>query len=446
MKKALTIAGSDSGGGAGIQQDQKVFSSIGVHGTSVITSVTAQNTVGVQDYTVLPPEMIAAQLDSIFSDIRPDALKTGMLANIETISIVRKKLKKYKAPNLVIDPVMVSTSGHRLLEEDAIESLRKLFPLAVLVTPNIPEAEILSRIRIKSRADMKKAAEEIGDCVVKGGHLDAVDVLYYGGEFSLLEGSGRIDEKIHGAGCAFSAAIAAYLAKDYSVPDAVRKAKGYVDEAINRNLAVGSGARILDTGRIKLGRTYAEKKKAAVIENLEEAVARFVSDENACKLIPQVGANIVMALDDAKDVSGIAGLTGRLIRDRNRVVPVGWIDYGASTHTGRVILTAQRHDKKIRAAMVMRFGEDVIAACLKAKLSVAEFERDAQKPDAETIEYGTDYAIKLNKKVPDIVYDRGGVKKEAIVRVFGTDALNVVEKALLISRNMYKNEEIAPQT
>jgi hydroxymethylpyrimidine/phosphomethylpyrimidine kinase len=120
VKKALSIAGSDSGGGAGIQQDLKVFSSIGVHGTTVMTSVTAQNTVGVQDYTVLPPEIISAQIDSVFSDMRPDAIKTGMLANTETISVVRKKLKKYNAPNLVIDPVMVSTSGHRLLEEDAI--------------------------------------------------------------------------------------------------------------------------------------------------------------------------------------------------------------------------------------------------------------------------------------------------------------------------------------
>jgi len=436
VKKALSIAGSDSGGGAGIQQDLKVFSSIGLHGTAVITSVTAQNTIGVQDYTVLPPEIISAQIDSVFSDIRPDAIKTGMLANVETISVVRKKLKKYKAANLVIDPVMVSTSGHRLLEEDAIESLRKLFPLAVLVTPNIPEAEILSGMKITSRSDMKKAAEEIGDCVVKGGHLDAVDVLYYDCGFSLFEGSGRVDEKIHGAGCAFSAAIAAYLAKEYSVLDAVKKAKGYVDGAINRNMAVGRGARILDTGNIKLSRTYAEKKKAAVMENLEEAVARFVSAENAYKLIPQVGANIVMALDNAENVSEIAGLTGRLIRDRDRVVPVGWLDYGASTTTGRVLLTARRHDKKIRAAMVLRFGEDVIAACLKAKLSAVEFERDAQKPDGEALEYGTDYAIKLYKKVPDVVYDRGGMKKEAIVRVFGTDAMNVVEKALLISRNM----------
>ncbi|MFZ2455174.1 MAG: bifunctional hydroxymethylpyrimidine kinase/phosphomethylpyrimidine kinase [Candidatus Altiarchaeia archaeon] len=436
MKKALTIAGSDSGGGAGIQQDQKVFSSIGVHGTTVITSVTAQNTVGVQDYAVLAPETIAAQIDSVFSDIRPDAMKTGMLANTEVISVVRKSLKKYKASNLVIDPVMVSTSGHRLLEEDAIESLRKLFPLAVLVTPNIPEAEILSGIKIHSRSDMKKAAEKIGDCVVKGGHLDAVDVLHYKGEFSMFEGSGLVDEKIHGAGCAFSAAIAAYLAKEYPVPAAVRKAKEYVDQAINRNMAVGRGARILDTGNIKLGRTYAEKKKAEVIENLEEAVAKFVSDENSFKLIPQVGANIVMALPDAENVSGIAGLTGRLIRDRDCVVPVGWIDYGASTTTGRVLLTARRHDRKIRAAMVLRFGEDVITACLKAKLSAVEFERDAQKPDGETIEYGTDYAIKSYKKAPDIVYDRGGMKKEAVVRVFGTDAINVVEKALLISRNI----------
>ncbi len=436
MKKALSIAGSDSGGGAGIQQDLKVFSSIGVHGTSVITAVTAQNTLGVKAFVVLSPEMIASQIDSVLSDIRPDAVKTGMLANSEVISCVRKKLKEYKAPNLVIDPVMVSTSGQRLLEEDAIESLRKLFPLASLVTPNIPEAEILAGMTIKSRRDMKKAAEEIGDCVVKGGHLDAVDVLFYKGEFSIFKGGGRIDEKIHGAGCAFSAAIAAYLAQDCAVLQAVSYAKEYVDEAINRNLTVGRGARILDTGKIKLGRTYADKKKSLVIEDLEQAVDRFVSDENAYKLIPQVGANIVMALDNAKSLPEVAGLSGRLIRDRKCVVPVGRIDYGASTHAGRVLLTAMGCDKKIKAAMVLRFGLDVVAACKKAGLSAAVFERDAQKPDQDTLEYGTYNAIKLYGKVPDVIYDRGGMGKEAILRVFGSDALNVVGKAIKISGNI----------
>ena len=436
MKKALSIAGSDSGGGAGIQQDLKVFSSIGVYGASVITAVTAQNTLGVQKFEVVAPEMIAAQIDAVISDIRPDAIKIGMLANSEVISVVRKKLKEYKAPNLVIDPVMVSSSGRRLMEEDAIESLRKLFPMAKLVTPNIYEAEILSGIKIKNRRDMEKAAEEIGDCVVKGGHMDAADVLYYKGDLRVFESSGRVDAKLHGAGCAFSAAIAAYLAKGFDVPAAVGQSKQYVDEAINKNMAVGKGMRVLDTGRIKLGRTYADKKKAAIIENLEIAVDVFVSDENTHKLIPQVGANIVLALENARDMSEVAGLTGRLIRDRSCVVPVGWLDFGASLHTGRVLLTAMRHDKKTRAAMVLRFGEDVIAACRKAGLSIASFERDKQEPDADNMEYGTDEAIRLYGGVPDIVYDLGGMRKEAIVRVFGSDAVNVVRKALKISRNI----------
>jgi len=408
----LSIAGSDSGGGAGIQQDLKVFSSIGVHGTTAITSVTAQNTVGVMGCYALPSDIIAAQIDSVFSDIHPDAVKTGMLANPEVVSLVHRKLRRYKAANLVIDPVMVSSSRHRLLDEDAIEPLRRFLSIAVLVTPNIPEAEVLSGIKIRSRADMKKAAGRIGNCVVKGGHLDAVDVLFYNGRYSCFRGSGRIDEKIHGAGCAFSAAIAAYLAEGCSVPDAVGKAKTYVDKAICRNFAVGSGAKILDTGDIRLGRTYAEKERAAVIDLLEAAIRRFVSDGNSYKLIPEVGSNIVFSARGAKTIADVAGLSGRLIRDGKSVVPVGWIDYGESEHTGRVLLTAIRRDKNIRAAMVLRSGKDVIAAVKKAGLSSAGFERDIQKPDCETIEYGTDEAVRAFGRVPDVVYDLGGIGKK----------------------------------
>jgi hydroxymethylpyrimidine/phosphomethylpyrimidine kinase len=250
MKKALTIAGSDSGGGAGIQQDLKVFSSLKVFGTSVITAVTAQNTLGVQDFEVLSPIIVSAQIDSVMQDIKPGAVKTGMLANSEIIEVVHRKAKQYRIKNLVVDPVMVSTSGHRLLDEDAVESMRKLFSVALLSTPNIPEAEVLSGMKIGSHGDMRKAAKEIGNCLVKGGHLKGTDYLFFDGKMVEYPAKKVYKGKIHGTGCALSAAITAYLARGYDVFVSVEKAKEYVDKAISGVFTVGSGLPVLDTAQI----------------------------------------------------------------------------------------------------------------------------------------------------------------------------------------------------
>jgi hydroxymethylpyrimidine/phosphomethylpyrimidine kinase len=261
MKKALTIAGSDSGGGAGIQQDLKVFSTLKVFGTSVICAVTAQNTLGVQDFEALSPSIVSAQIDSVMQDIRPDAVKTGMLVNSGIIDVVCKKAKQYRIKNLVVDPVMVSTSGQRLLDEEAVESMRKLFSAALLSTPNIPEAEALSGIRIRNHNDMQGAAREIGSCLVKGGHLDGTDYLFYDGKMTEFRAKTVFKGKIHGTGCALSAAITAYLAHGYDVQVAVGKAKEYIDEAISRVFPVGGGLPVLDTGGINAGRPYRGKKR-----------------------------------------------------------------------------------------------------------------------------------------------------------------------------------------
>ena len=254
MKCALTIAGSDSGGGAGIQQDLKVFSSLKVYGTSVICAVTAQNTLGVQGFEAVSPKIVGMQIDSVMSDLRPAAVKTGMLANKEIIDVVTRKTKGYKIRNLIVDPVMVSTSGHRLLDKDAINSMKKLISHSLLVTPNVPEAEVLSGIKIRNEEDMRAASEIIGNCLVKGGHMRGTDYLFYEGELTELKTKSFVKKKIHGTGCALSAAITAYLALGYDVPDAVKKSKKYIDEAIKRNYSVGKGLNVLDTAGINKGK------------------------------------------------------------------------------------------------------------------------------------------------------------------------------------------------
>lgn len=250
MKNVLSIAGSDSCGGAGIQADLKTFAALGVYGMSVITAVTAQNTTGVSGIRELDAEIVRAQIDSLFADIRVDAVKIGMVSGAAIIEAIAGRLEAHRAVNIVVDPVMISKSGSRLLQPDAAEALiRALFPLALVVTPNLLEAGVITGREVTSLAQMEQAAADIRalgarNVVAKGGHLrgDAVDVFYDGERFYHLEGR-RIDTKnTHGTGCTFSSAIAACLALGFPVVEAVRQAKEYITGAVEHSYDLGHGA------------------------------------------------------------------------------------------------------------------------------------------------------------------------------------------------------------
>ncbi len=251
MPTAMTVAGSDSGGGAGIQADLKTFAALGVYGTSALTAITAQNTRGVYGIVELPPGIVAQQIDAIVQDIGVDAVKTGMLANAAIIEVVAAKVKEYALPNLVVDPVMVAKSGDPLLQKDAVFSLRDLLiPLATVVTPNLPEAEALVGRKLAGDADICRAAQEIvaKGCravVIKGGHRSdteqVVDLLYDGRQFQEFAAP-RIDtSSTHGTGCTFASAIAAWLTKGATVAEAVGKAKEYLTEALRQAYPIGHG-------------------------------------------------------------------------------------------------------------------------------------------------------------------------------------------------------------
>ncbi|MHB0972180.1 MAG: bifunctional hydroxymethylpyrimidine kinase/phosphomethylpyrimidine kinase [Thermoanaerobaculia bacterium] len=249
MHKALTIAGSDSGGGAGIQADLKTFMAHGVYGASVITGVTAQNTRGVRAVQLIDPVLVAAQIDAVLEDIGADAVKTGMLGSREIIETVAARLAAHRVEKLVVDPVMVAKSGDRLLREDAVTALReKLLPMALVVTPNLPEASDILGWEIASEKEMEAAARDIHALgpryvLLKGGHLagDPVDILYDGTNVARLA-SERIDTPpTHGTGCTYAAAIAANLALGLEVEDAVRKARAYLIEAIAAAARIGHG-------------------------------------------------------------------------------------------------------------------------------------------------------------------------------------------------------------
>jgi hydroxymethylpyrimidine/phosphomethylpyrimidine kinase len=249
IRKALTIAGSDSGAGAGIQADLKTFAALGVYGTSAITAITAQNTVGVSHVFALSPKLVGAQIDAIIDDIGAHALKTGMLANAAIIGVVAQKIRQHRLKNCVVDPVMVATSGDLLIKKNAVAALRSLLiPLAAVVTPNIPEAEELTGTQLLSAEQIEEAARQIvamgaKAVVIKGGHLKgpAVDLFFDGKKMRALNAPRIRTRHTHGTGCTFSAAIAAYLAKGENIESAVRSAKKYITAAIRAGFTVGAG-------------------------------------------------------------------------------------------------------------------------------------------------------------------------------------------------------------
>lgn len=254
MYKVLTIAGSDCSGGAGIQADIKTMTAHKVYAMSVITALTAQNTTGVYGVLEASPEFVASQIDCVFSDIRPDAVKIGMVSNAEIIAAIAEKLIQYEAPNIVVDPVMVATSGSKLLSSGAEETLKtKLLPLGRVITPNIPEAETLCGFEIEDRASMERAARDIsrglgGAVLIKGGHLadSADDLLYTEGRCVWFD-SPRVDNpNTHGTGCTLSSAISCNLAAGCTVEQSVRNAKAYITGALKANLNLGRGSGPLD--------------------------------------------------------------------------------------------------------------------------------------------------------------------------------------------------------
>ncbi len=256
MKVVLSIAGSDSSGGAGIQADIKTILANNCFAETAITALTAQNTTGVIDILNVTPKFLENELDAIFTDIRPDAVKIGMVSDKELIKVIAKKLKEYNAKNIVVDPVMVATSGAKLISDDAKEALiNELIPLADVITPNIPEAEELSGMKITNEEDMEAAAKLITKlnakaCLLKGGHRvnDANDLLYFDNKYVWVKGRRINNPNTHGTGCTLSSAIASNLAKGYPLDVAIKRSKAYLSDCLNAMLDLGKGSGPMDHG------------------------------------------------------------------------------------------------------------------------------------------------------------------------------------------------------
>jgi hydroxymethylpyrimidine/phosphomethylpyrimidine kinase len=444
VTRVLTIAGSDSGGGAGIQADLKTITVLGGFGMSVITALTAQNTLGVQGVYEVPEDFVEKQFDSVATDIGIDAAKTGMLANSKIIRVVSKKLRQYGINKLVVDPVMVAKGGAPLIVNEAKKSLiEELLPLALIITPNIPEAEELAKIKVSSIDDMKKSAEIIcglgaKNVVVKGGHLagNPVDILYDGKNFHEFT-SERIDTKnTHGTGCTFSAAIATKLAERKSVFEAVKTAKEYTTAAIRFFLNIGSGHGPTN----HLAHVLQESERYNCIQKLKAALQRL-NAEKCGNIIPEVQSNLGYALPYANKAEDIAAIPGRIIKIGEKTRTFGDLAFGASSHIASIILSAMKYNMDYRCAMNIRFSEDIINICMSLGFDVDNFDRsdepdDTKSKEGYSLKWGIDSVLSKRNSIPDIIFDRGDLGKEPMIRVIGKKPADVVDKVLSISKRL----------
>jgi hydroxymethylpyrimidine kinase / phosphomethylpyrimidine kinase / thiamine-phosphate diphosphorylase len=441
MPRVLTVAGSDSSGGAGIQADLKTIALLGGYGMSALTALTAQNTLGVKGIHEVPADFVGLQMDAVLTDIGADAMKTGMLGSPAVIRMVSRKIRQYGISRLVVDPVMVAKGGARLLLAEAQETLEKeLLPLAEIVTPNIPEAEVLAQRKIRGVEEMKEAARRVRrlgprNVLIKGGHLrgDAVDVFFDGRRFLTFSGPRLSSAHTHGTGCTLSAAMALELARGCSPEEAVERAKSFITSAIRFSFPLGKGIGPVNpyTPATRDGERY------GVIQGLKRAF-HLLQEMKAGSLFPEVQSNLGYGLSGAQGPEEVAAFPGRFVRLGKEVARVSDPEFGASQHIAKIILTAMRFDPEMRSAMNVRFAEDLLARARKAGLSLGHFSRGdepawVKRREGSSLSWGVEQVLRKARKIPDLIFDRGDVGKEPMIRVLGRDPEEVVRKVLLLS-------------
>ena len=438
---ALTIAGSDSGGGAGVQADLKTMEAHGVFGTSVVTAVTAQNTLGVERSHVLPIEEIDAQYGAVQADFDLGAVKTGMLATAPVIDLVADRLTDAEAP-IVVDPVMVAASGDRLLDPDAEAAYEALIAESTLVTPNADEAVVLTGVEPTDRDTAREAGEELvamgaDAALVKGGHVEegsetVIDTLVVDDDSEPLGQSPRsaddspivrtfehprIDtDATHGSGCTLSSAVASHLAHGETLEFAVEAGTAFMERAVRYSLDVGEGPGAVH--HLSALREAADRHRT--MTDVAEVVEAFV-DRDVSRLVPEVGMNVVGATAYAEAVGETAAVEGRITRTLSGVAPNGGVRLGASSHVARFLLAAREFDPDLRFAVNCRFDDETEAATSELDGPVTEYDRDTEPADASgTMGWGARQAfgaVDADDPTPAAVLDRGAVGKEAIIKV-----------------------------
>jgi hydroxymethylpyrimidine/phosphomethylpyrimidine kinase len=441
LKVALSIAGSDSGAGAGIQADLKTFTSLGVYGCTAITAVTAQNTQEVSSVFEVTPECITEQIRSVILDMPPDAIKIGMVYNKPNIQTIRRVLKGSKVP-IVLDPILSAGTGGKLLLPEAFESFKAdLIPLSTIITPNRIEAQKITGIQIISRSDIAKAARKIKN-------LGAKNVIIKGNRFEkkqvadiLLTSEGRLievsnsklsSEEMHGTGCNFSAAITAFLARNFSIIDAFKLANKYVRDSLQNALKIGKGLLVSNPA----SSMYDYASRYVVLKGLQRAIEDIETSDNFGILLPETQSNIAFALPDARELDHIAAIKGRIIKigDTARSAS-SMVEFGASKHVGSALLAYMTVNRLVRSAMNIKYDEK-IRKITKAVFKVSNYDRSKEprhilKKEGMSIFWGIKYALAKNPEA-EIIYHEGAIGKEPMCIIFASNPAEVVNKIRII--------------
>ena len=446
VQAALTIAGSDSSGGAGIQADMKTMSALGIYSCTVITAITAQNTLNVDHIFPLSADIIKKQIMSVLSDIPIHAIKIGMVYNNEIITAVSDILKNSKIP-IVLDPIISAGTGARLLEQEFLSDFKiKLLPFCDIVTPNIHEAEKLSGIKIKNENDIKKTAlkiQKLGakNVVVKGGHFKNNDkvivdtILNERGKFVLIKNPRMKIVEMHGSGCNFSAALTAFLAMKFPMVIACSMANKYVHNSIVNTVKIGKGIPVNNP----ISLMYEESCRYKVINELANAVDQLTSTKNFEKLIPESQSNIVYAIPNANNIDDVAGVNGRIVKAGDRSVPTSGIKFGASRHVASSILEYMKTNQLVRSALNIKNEKRILDKCNRL-FRVTHYERKwepktIKNREGRSISWGVNKALSKNPDA-DIIYHTGDMGKEPMIIIFGQNPQEVVDKVKSILDNM----------
>ncbi|UCF12347.1 MAG: bifunctional hydroxymethylpyrimidine kinase/phosphomethylpyrimidine kinase [Thermoplasmatales archaeon] len=436
-KIALSIAGSDPSSGAGIQADLKSFSLLGLHGTTVVTCITSQNTQQVKKIHKLPVEIIENQIDVLFEDFNIDAVKTGMLFDEEIVKCVAKKISEYKL-SPVVDPVMVATSVDTLSQNDFINSFKKyLLPKTYMLTANLPESCELTGLSINSIEDIKKSCQKLlyfgpKYVLIKGGHLDnknAIDILYNSKKFYEFSLPRIPNKKAHGSGCTLSAIITGLLALGVTPVEAVRKAKYIIWDMINQGYIPGKGSDVLNHScEPIIPATFPHNTYFDVWFELKNAIQKLVSILPPT-FVPEVGMNFAYAIKNAQKLQDICAINGRILKTKDKTRFCEDINFGTSKHVASIVLAAMSVDKNVRSALNICYSKNIMEMCKKAGFSIGSFNRKNELANAtSTMEWGTKHAISKLGFVPDIIYDTGSIGKEPMIRVLGNNPENVLNK------------------
>jgi hydroxymethylpyrimidine kinase / phosphomethylpyrimidine kinase / thiamine-phosphate diphosphorylase len=427
LPTVLSIAGSDPSSGAGIQADLKTFSSLGTYGCTAITAITVQNTKNIFSVFPIPSEIVKRQINSILSDIRIDAIKIGMVYDGIIINKIFKILKNIKIP-LIVDPVFTSTSGKSLIKSEAIKDLiKKILPLATIITPNIKEAIRLSGIQINTREDVIKSLiiiKKLGpkNVILTGSHLlsgKSIDTLI-DDKLNITEFSNlkiRIPEN-HGSGCNFSAALSSYIAQGYEIAIACKFANEFINRGLKSLLYIGKGYPVTDTA---ISTAYSAFK-FQVIHELSLAIKEIESLSDVGKLIPETQSNFVYAIPNASNIQEIAGIKGRIVRIDQKVKASSCIEFGASQHVASAVLSYMTIDPLMRAGFNIKYDKKIIEL-LQSFMKVSEYDRRSEPhsfktKEGFTIQWGIKKALLTDKAVRGI-YHKGDMGKEPMVIIFG---------------------------